>query len=109
MCGCDKADDTTRTTALWRKLHAAICEAFRFCDGSEGRKSVKKRKYNTENQNYTHKSQTFDIGLFDAIWMVSRFYNYFSAIIASLFVKGKSGVLSVTLANYSNPDNQDAL
>lgn len=41
--------------------------------------------------------------------MVSRFYNYFSAIKASLFVKSKSGVLSVTLANYSNPDNQDAL
>lgn len=114
QCGsCDKADDTTRTTALWRKLHAAIFEALRFCNGSEERKSVKnktkKRKFNAENPNYTQKSQTFDIGPFDAIWIVSKFYNYFSAIKTSLFVKGKSEILSVTLANYSNPDNQDAL
>lgn len=86
--GCDKADDTTRTMAVSWKLHAAICEAFRFCNWSEGRKSVKKkrkkRKFNTENQNYTQKSQTFDNGLFDAVWIVSRFYNYFSAIKTSL-------------------------
>lgn len=73
--GCDKADDTTRTMAVSWKLHAAICEAFRFCNRSEGRKSVKrkKRKFNTENQNYTQKSQTFDNGLFDAVGLCPGF------------------------------------
>lgn len=106
--GSDKTDDTTQTnTAVSWKLHTAICGAFSFRNWCEERKSVKKGNL-TQKIRITHR-KVKHIRLFDAIWIVSRFHNYFSAIKRSLIVKGKSGFLSVTLANYSNPDNQDAL
>lgn len=85
--GSDKADDTTRTnTAVLRKLHAANCRAFSFCNWCEGQKIVKKGNL-TQKIRITHR-KVKHIGLFDAIWIVSRIYNYFSAIKRILFVKG---------------------